>query len=367
MELSNFIRRSGLAIMALVLSAALLPACGGDSNKEASSQPTRTADVLGVSGQSDVADPAERGPYPVGVTELVFERASTTTGQPRVLKTLVWYPAAESARNAEEHQSSKGVVDAPLAATAEPLPIILFSHGSGGIPWQSTFLTPHLASHGFVVVAPPHPGNTAADCFPCTDPAGMMDAFFNRPPDMLFVLDSMMALANDPSSMFYRALDAGRVGISGHSFGGLDTQELAANSSDRFIAALTMAPPAGDNIPAIMTDIDIPIMVMGGERDNVCPIEGQRAYFDALATDIDRFLVVFPRGGHLAYSDICIPALAGCNADDLDQEKAHRLINYYATAFLKTYVALDDGYAQYLDPAKLAGDPDVEYTAVLAP
>ena len=37
-----------------------------------------------------------------------------------------------------------------------PYPVVFFSHGSGGIRMQSTYLTVALASHGYVVVSPDH-------------------------------------------------------------------------------------------------------------------------------------------------------------------------------------------------------------------
>ena len=46
-------------------------------------------------------------------------------------------------------------------ALGGPWPIILFSHGNQGIKEQSFFLTEHLASHGYLVVAPDHQYNTA--------------------------------------------------------------------------------------------------------------------------------------------------------------------------------------------------------------
>jgi predicted dienelactone hydrolase len=332
---------------AVLLPVAFLYACAGGASSVA--QPTPASSV-------DLSAP---GPYPVGLTEIAFERPSSTTGEPRVLQTLVWYPAAESARNAPEDDIAHGVKDAPLTGDGLPLPIIMFSHGSGGLPWQSTYYTTHLASYGFVVVAPPHPGNTAADCVPCTDTAALADSLLNRPADIMFVLDSMLKLNDDPASVFYRALDGNRVGMSGHSFGGLITLQLAATrGANPFKAALAMAPVASGVPP---TTTPIPLMIMGGGEDNVCPVENDREYLDSLDGSSPHYLLVFPRGGHLAYSDQCIELLGECGGDKINQEKAHASINRYATAFFETYVAGDQSYAKYLDPQSTAGDPDVEY------
>ena len=187
--ISRLLRGPIIVSIALLLLAILWGACGKSDDQS-----------------SQTADPGLLGPYPVGVTEITFERNSTTTGEPRTLKTIIWYPADESARMQPDDQTLHGVVDAKVLQDNLPLPIIMFSHGSGGIPYQSTFYTRHLASHGFVVVAPPHPGNTTIDCFPCTDMAGLLDSFRNRPDDITFALDSLLARSQDPASLFYNAL-----------------------------------------------------------------------------------------------------------------------------------------------------------------
>jgi len=337
----------------LLLSSALLQACIGTTTEVP--QPTPSA-----------VDPGAAGPYTVGVTELTFERPSSTTGEPRVLKTLVWYPAAESARNDARDEIVKGVRDAPVTDDNRPLPVIMFSHGSGGTTSQSTYYTAHLASHGFVVVAPPHPGNTAADCFPCVETQGLVDAYLNRPTDITFALESMLKLNDDPSSMFYQALDGERVGMSGHSFGGLVTLQLAANSSDNpFKAGLAMAPAIGSFAPPSSSPVPIPLMIMGGGEDSICPVERDRGYLSTLDTSSPHYLVVFPKGGHLSYADVCVEILGGCGPEDITQSKAHELVNYYATAFFKTFVAGDGRYAPFLDPQAHPADPEVEYEAWL--
>ena len=345
-----------LSVAPLLLAIMLQGCSGGTASvvEPAASTAKPQTPAAGV----DLSAP---GPYPVGVTEIAFERPSSTNGDPRLLGTKVWYPAAESARNGVVDGILKGVRDAEPARDNLPLPIIMFSHGSGGTTWQSTFFTTHLASYGFVAVAPPHPGNTAADCLPCVDAAGLVDAYLNRPIDVTFVLESMLKLNDDPSSLFYHALDGNRVGISGHSFGGLDVVRLAAEENSPFIGALAMAPAGGGTIPAVGGSVDMPLMLMGGERDTACPVEIQRDYFETLKGDQQRYLLVFPRGAHLAYADECIPILGGCGPDDISQEEAHDLVNFYATAFFETYVAGDASYASFLEPQASAGEPDVEY------
>ena len=41
-------------------------------------------------------DPSGPGPYAVGTAQRTFTKPSETTGAPRVLDTLIWFPAASS-------------------------------------------------------------------------------------------------------------------------------------------------------------------------------------------------------------------------------------------------------------------------------
>src|SRR6516225_10226708 len=74
------------------------------------------------------------------IAERSFE--ATDTARKRVFPVEVWYPEA--------------------AGGDDALPLILFSHHSGGSRRASTFLTTHLASHGYVVAAMDHSEVVAA-------------------------------------------------------------------------------------------------------------------------------------------------------------------------------------------------------------
>ena len=90
--------RSGLAISVILLSSALLPACRGNGTSARSPEATASRPTSTSTTPAPTSDPGAPGPYPVGVTEITFQRPSTTTGEPRILKTVVWYPAAAGSR-----------------------------------------------------------------------------------------------------------------------------------------------------------------------------------------------------------------------------------------------------------------------------
>lgn len=99
-----------------------------------------------------------------------------TGARGRTLPTQVWYPVDTSvAATAESATYEFPGIEVPSGAVAGAppadgeFPLVIYSHGNGGIRYVSSFLTERLASHGFVVMAPDHTGNTALDTFLGTD------------------------------------------------------------------------------------------------------------------------------------------------------------------------------------------------------
>src|SRR4051812_48308152 len=117
-------------------------------------------------------DPFSRGPHAVGVRTVDL----SDTARSRYLPTEVWYPATSAYAGQDTSESTMDHYDLlpgfpPLkqsavrdaAAAQGHFPVVMFSHGFGGHRRQSTFLCTHLASHGYVVAAMDHTGNTVTD------------------------------------------------------------------------------------------------------------------------------------------------------------------------------------------------------------
>lgn len=351
-------RLSLLALLVLALGGLSLPVVRAARSERAQHQPRPAA-----APTAELPDPGQPGPFAVGVTHRTFTRPSSTNGQARVLDTVIWYPAAAAGT---PDVRLGGTAAAPPDRAHGPYPVVLFSHGSGGQPWQSTFFTAHLASQGFVVVAPPHPGNTTSDCLEGCLGGGMsnrlalVDSALNRPPDIIAAFDGAAGLSAGGDPILGGLLDPARAGVTGHSFGAL-TSIFGGGRDDRFRAVVPMASPA---LPAVIDEakhLRVPTLLMAGGEDGLAPLSGVQSIFDALPADgAERWLLTFPRGGHFAYANLCPPVAAGCGPNGLPQSKAHTLINRWATAFLLTYVASDARYAPLLDPAAAQGDPDVQ-------
>ena len=320
--------RSGRIRLVVVLLSMLLAiigvtGCGGGSGLEGGGSPTAAA----------VRDPAERGPYGGGLTKMTFERTSKVDGTLRRLETWIWYPASSS-------DGATPATDAAPAANGGPFPIVVFSHGSGGQPSFYKYITEHLASWGFVVVAPPHPGDTSADCFPCTG-ASIIASARERPADITFVLDQITALKDDPSQPLGKIIDPSRTALAGHSFGGWTA--IFAGAGGPFDTIVSMATGQPETLLARAGNIRVPTLLLGGGKDELIAAASMAKLYAALPADIAKTYVSFPEGHHLTFSDRCL----GCSAA-LPEERGHELVNRFTTAFLETHVAGDARYSHYL-------------------
>lgn len=243
-------------------------------------------------------DPFQRGPAPVGVVT----RELTDAARDRSLPVEIWYPATAAYRGQDlgeksrDHyrplpfapEVSQDAVRNAAPQSGAPRALIVFSHGFGGERRQTTHLCTHWASHGYVVAAMDHVGNTTVDMMQMAtagtppDRAAMIGGFIeDRPADASFVIDRMLA-GDAPLE-----IDPEAIGISGHSFGGWTT--LATTRSDeRIRAALALAPAGGRSgasfgvstelaeALALGWDREVPTLYIVGELDTLLPLDGMR-------------------------------------------------------------------------------------------
>lgn len=378
------------AWFALVLAAAL-GACGDDA--ATATAPPESPDGgpgtpetgAGDSGAPDgsgrpagacaAAPYAASGPFVAGVTTVTLDGSTVElwypadpgaeAGLPRdVYDMRDWLPAESRPRiPADAPTRFESIAYRDLdASTAGPFPIVLFSHGLGGYRMQSTFLTAHLATWGFVVAAPEHAGRNLTAILSGELPTD--DAYTQ----LLAAHAWLAAEQTRAGGRFEGRLDASRVALMGHSAGGGAVQSLADESE---LPALAWVALATIGFPE---RADLPGLVMGGTTDAIAAEVTVRRGYDALAASRKRYLSI-AGAGHLAFSDICaigrerggvlqiaresgleVPDLVarlaqdGCRPTDLPAEQAWPLVQHFVTAHLREALGvsddgLDDGAA----------------------
>lgn len=202
---------------------------------------------------------------------------------------------------------SGAVRDAAVRVPEAPYPVVVFSHGFGGMRLQSLDYAVHLASRGYVVVAADHPGRMMGDVLPClfSPPLDGCDlSGFGGDDPAEDDVAAILAWIDDPANPFAAVLDRDTLGLSGHS-AGAGTTVGVGQVEDRFDALLPMA---GYGAPTR----DVPTLLMGGTCDTFALDTDALAYAEQLQ---DGALVRIAGAGHLAFSDLCRLELADLAAE----------------------------------------------------
>lgn len=222
--------RSLLVAMLVVAVGVGVGACSsGNSTPHQSSRSSRS-----TTSTPSATKPALPRPFAVGRTGRTFTDTSRATpagpGRPetthRTLDTTILYPAAGDAARPTD--------DAAAATTGAPFPLVVLGHGLGGNVEYLTPLAERWAAAGFVVAMPRFPLTHAGT------PGGIAGADVqNQPADVSFVIDQVLAASHSARAPLGGLVDETRIGVSGHSNGGITTLGVVANSCcrDKRIAA----------------------------------------------------------------------------------------------------------------------------------
>lgn len=371
--------RPGLLPVLAVALALVAGACSSsDDDGSAATTTTRpTASTTTVPAKPDPAY-ANRGPHQVGVRTIALDDGR---------RVVIWYPAtAEAAGQPSELFDIASLLSPTLQAQipAElrpqyeidahpgaapdtedgPYPVVLFSHGFAGFPEQSADLVVHLASWGFVVIAPDHVERSLSGLLG-TAAAGVERR--DDPEVLSASLDATIADSKNGGSPLASMLDLEKVAVAGHSAGAYAAYR-EASSEPRVKAFISYSlgtgqPDAQGKVPEVPIP-KVPGLVMLGEADGIIPADTTREVYGKMTGP--KALVEIADAGHLVFSDICLigrdqgglvalvkqagldlPAnllrLAsdGCQDDALDPQKAFAAIDHLTVAFLRAELGID--------------------------
>lgn len=274
--------------------------------------------------------------------------------------------------------------------------MIVISHGLGGDLTTFAYLAKHLASHGFAVAVPEHPGSSAKQIEALlnglesnvTPP----EELINRPLDIKFLLDRLGA-------SFGHKIDLDNVGVIGQSFGGYTALALAGaeinwNSLNRDCPNLdnswnlswliqclalqiplvaTQAELKDQRIKAViainplvsaifgeesLSKIDIPIMLISGSSDPITPALSEQIIPFTWLTTPKKYLVLLKGGTHFSTlnesaGSIPVPEKAIGPSPKIAQGYVRQL----GLAFFGKYITTKEVYDNYLN---------AEYGAVMS-
>ena len=213
--------------------------------------------------------PLPTGAYPVGRKRFIW-KDDGRSGRP--VKVDVWYPTDSSGEPLGDYlpdlqallsDSALAVAirqrygpalpsleertpranahdDAQIAQKGRPFPLLLFSHGLGGSPYEYSIQLEDLASHGYVVAAVEHVHDTLGVVLPGKGVVAFDGQLWGRyaspsepetirfyeeravdwAQDLVFAMQRLATLSATKDSPFFQVIDLRRIGAFGHSHGG---------------------------------------------------------------------------------------------------------------------------------------------------
>jgi alpha-beta hydrolase superfamily lysophospholipase len=226
--------------------------------------------------------------------------------QSQALAALASY--TEGAYKYARTKTKKGVF---VGTVPEPrsgrFPLVLFSHGYAGFRDQSTYLTTHLASWGFVVAAPDQQTRVL------TTVLGATPLTTDPNSDVTELLDTVKLFTDGHGGLAQDITDPTRVVAFGHSAGGSTVERLASyltaeqGTSSFLKGFIGMAGADFSGLPSetppYNTVPSMPGVLVGGSNDQVVlPATLQSAYSELTGP---RRYIELTGAGHLVFSDLC--------------------------------------------------------------
>ncbi|MDB9525931.1 alpha/beta fold hydrolase [Oscillatoria sp. CS-180] len=299
----------------------------------------------------------------------------------------------------------------PQTAPSARLSLVVISHGLGASRTDFAAMAEHLASYGFAVAVPDHPGSNTSyqlEFLANLSYEGLNPLeFVYRPWDIKTILNS---LAADPT--YAQRFNLEDVGIIGHSFGGYTALALAGaplnrkrveadcdpvqyvlNLSTLLQCRATLLPDetydlADDRIGAVMayspvtsvllgpeslSEVKTPVMIIASATDFVAPAIPEQIHpFFWLGTT-EKYLTTFQPASHIAINgeiDFAAQVDVAPQVSTLLTGPYPNVTSDYAHAlnvgFMETYVRDRPGYRRFLGAAyaEFLSEPAVDVQIV---
>lgn len=367
-----------------------------------------------------------RGTYSVGYRTL-------EGGEDSSLALKLWYPASAEAGVEQAltypyqvkigaplgnvtiaTTNGEAITDAAFDRAKAPYPLVILSPGFAMGATSYSWLAEHLASYGFVVVAPEHEETL--------DPQNeLWRSAVQRPNDVLTVFEAVDGLVV-AGGLLDGVVDVEETAVIGHSYGGytalaaagaqIDTNSFTTHCQTAIqqedpaswlcemllpnlanMSALAgfettpagvwpskvdprvkaIVPMAGDAYffgKAGLAAIDVPVLAIGGTHDDDTPFDwGAQPTFDYVSSS-KKALLAINGAEHMIFSNPCAPVrwyakpLAGefCSDSTLNRYQTHELVRHFVTAFLLMELQGETAVSPALDP-NLVHFPTVSYIA----
>ncbi len=285
-------------------------------------------------------------------------------------------------------------------ARAMPMPVIVISHGLGSGRTSFKYFAEHLASHGFVVAIPEHPGSSERQISALlegkADDVSNPREFIDRPLDVSYLLDELTRL-NQTDGPFKGRININQVGVMGQSFGGYTALALVGakinfaslqkgcdksfaqslnlslllqcqaqqlpkkdyDFRDARVKAAIAVNPVTSSIFGVegLKSIQAPVMMISGTSDSITPPLSEQIEPFTWLPNIEKRLILMDGATHFSTIDQLQPAeRAFVTPKELigrTPEVARIYLRALGLAFFKTYVKQQPNTAIFSNPASI--------------
>ena len=299
-------------------------------------EPQEAPDEMAPAG-----DYSQPGPWWASTVKMAF----TGRGGNELI-THIWYPTTDEGESTVVYSWPASTYSGEafperVPDCSEPRPIMIHSHGNSSLNFEMFYLQEFLATHGWLVAAPDHTGNTAYD-----DSAYFGDLLERRPRDIQDTFDWLVEQGNDPSSGLYGCVDEQEGYISsGYSFGGYTAYVNGGAlvnqwwtptfdySDPRVAGIITFAPwNAFGYLTSGTSEVEVPVLTIGGESDWTVGTQFSDLYSHVPSTP--RAMASFPLAGHFSFTPIyCIAWGNGCGDGFVAEDVFTSFVNTSVLAF----------------------------------
>jgi len=334
--------------------------------------------ILNACGPKSPFPFSDPGPYDFG-TKMNIKFTDESRNQE--INLYIWYPAVL----AEGEESGRYNVDAAVDTSEAPYPVILMSAKGG------TYLGPHLATHGFVVIgidgqdSQDHLGNWLID----------------YPLDQVFALKQVTSNSVDGLEGM---MEADNAGATGYSFGGYNSMVLGgarinpehylnkcaeAESDDPFVESwwidyecnmeggwdsfvsnagsqITTSsdglwqPITDSRIQAVaplvpegawlfgekgLAEVDMPVMISAAAKDNINPYQLEAVFLYEKLPAADKSMVTFIDQDHMM----------------LTYDESAPIIKHFLVAFFGFHLNGREEYAKYFSEDYISKQEDLAW------
>ncbi|MEH2067490.1 MAG: alpha/beta hydrolase [Nostoc sp.] len=292
------------------------------------------------------------------------------------------------------------LTDVYIPKTQTSTPVIVISHGLGLDSSNFQYLATHLASYGFTVAVPNHPGSDTKQLRSLlnkhANELSQASEFKDRPLDITFILNQLEK-ANQSDSRFKNRLNVQDVGVFGQSLGGYTALALAGakinfkqlkqdcqlarlektwnmslllqcralelninnsgkdyNLRDKRVKAAIAVNPITSSIfgQTGLNQIKTPVMIVSSSDDTVAPALSEQILPFSWLANSSKYLVMLVGATHFSTIGNASPAnqQVPLPAEMIgDASQARRYMNVLSLPFFQTYVAGKSQYIPYLN------------------